>query len=387
MKHFFTTLLIACICNVFGQKIPAKSLMHNYKSKEVFGCNIYYENDHTFSYLGLKKWNRDQNYTTGLAKGFTGNWIDRAYLTAPHDRFMHKVFEPKLGLPSNTLSLMRFSLSYFTPLDIDSVDVIANDRPYASLLALEVSKSYIYLKGNHPYSLTFQLGIGFLGLPIAKMMQSAMHADLLRKDTSARPVPLGWHNQISNGFEPTALVTLERTERACFARIKKDDPERGWFDLKYSLKGSFGWYIAARAGSSIRIGYIKSRNSLKTHTPSENVSRFLPQDSVQRRSLNERQKCLDIEGYLLGGVDVSLIAYNALVHGQFRHTAYRLPYKNFVPGVLQMYGGAALSFLICGKVALDIGLVINTRSPEFIFDDRPPRWHAWPSAQVGLSVF
>jgi hypothetical protein len=182
-----------------------------------------FENDDAFNLFH----HTDRNYTAGLSLSFSGGWVDRAHLTAPIEAF-DWLFQTGRAYDWMDRASARISRGYdftlaialYTPADLRVAAPIRDDHPYASLETFFVSHTsfseslrlFPGLPGGLALSSDFTLGL--LGLDWAQQAQSWVHL-LARNGVKesctpnssgiSPPEPCGWHNQISNGGEPTLL--------------------------------------------------------------------------------------------------------------------------------------------------------------------------------------
>jgi len=216
---------------------------------EASGVAIFLDQDSVIPWIA--PWSGDQNYTMGLAfRGF-GAWVDRARLTAPVEGLdwlfgaskLHDRFGESQGMEYIEDHGITFGCTAFTPRRLEIAAPILNDRPYASLLFLSVSRATV-----DPYArrmIKTDLTIGMLGLNIAKSVQTSIHTSRRRNHPgSLTPYdPQGWPNQISNGGEPTLKYT---------AKFLQNLSASAAHDLTLHTEGSLGYYTNGAVGFAFR---------------------------------------------------------------------------------------------------------------------------------------
>ena len=203
--------------------------------------------------------NEDRNYTMGMIIGYFGMTANSNYWGVP---LLRKQVDRFLGFDCwhcENDAISRASMfilgNAFTPLDIERTDVVEGDRPYASLLLL--GSSFTSADDDAGLSITTELGIGALGLNHGKVFQSTIHREHWLGST--RPVPLGWHNQISNGGEPTFLYRVNFRKRFFEQNWNSEKyPAQHRFQLIGTGEGMVGYYNNVAAGVEARVGYFSN---------------------------------------------------------------------------------------------------------------------------------
>lgn len=143
---------------------------------------------------------RDFDYTGGLAVTFAGRraqewWFSLDPIVGWLDPLLPAA--ALAGQPALPLHSLQAGLVAFTPDDLNSHDPMPLDRPYASLLFLSNSRTFVTDPAQPIYETSFTLGV--LGWDAAKAIQRGIHTGL-----DQERVPEGWDHQISDGGEPTA---------------------------------------------------------------------------------------------------------------------------------------------------------------------------------------
>ncbi len=278
-------------------------------------------------------YNEDRNYTMGVSVGYSGKFADKNYLIFP---WVRKKVDWLLGLRQlhssgeEYLPGLSLMVSAFTPENLISTVPVTDDRPYGSIVALSSSRSSL-LNGEedeiHQRSITTRLNIGLLGTSLSREIQSHIHREQWLGST--RPVPLGWHNQISGGGEPTLLYQIQYALPG-FIQV---NPVSGFkmFECIYHIESNLGYYTNLAGGVNFRLGRYK--------TP------FWYLNSNGMSSVN--QGVLDIsnfEFFFTFGIRVRGVVYNGLLQGQFRNNPYALTFKEINPLIIESELGAVLRF-------------------------------------------
>lgn len=189
--------------------------------------DFLFEEDFLLELMGLKSQNKDRNYTGGFSFVFSGRYADKVWGIANFHRGLDKIVFggcinnccPSKYNFNNPLSNMKLGGSAFSPVG-DSLKVLSpviGDRPYASLVYL--SHAQMYLSQSEKSTIGSELVFGVLGLNVFRELQTGIHR-WNKKNFSLKQgepdslnlikpyYPLGWHNQVSNGGEFTALYAV-----------------------------------------------------------------------------------------------------------------------------------------------------------------------------------
>jgi hypothetical protein len=261
---------------------------------------------------------RDQDYTYGLNAAFAGkgakdHWVSLHRPLAWIDQSIG--LDSRFG-QSNEVSKIEYGLFGFTPEDISQKEVIPGDRPYASLVYVASSREYYNRSTQVSWQSTFTLGI--LGLSIVGDLQDRVHS------VKGVEIPMGWHNQISNGGELTARYSVSRQSLL----FKKGSG----FELKSTYQGSVGyitevsWSLSARAG--------------KIHTPWASFNPELASYGEKSTSGAARRVS---EHYLWAGISIKARAYNVFLQGQFRDSAITYNSDEINHGIVEAWLGYTVS--------------------------------------------
>jgi hypothetical protein len=340
----------------------------------VSGGGIFFDQD----WLWLAdKYNMDRNYTMGLAFQISGRFIESSHLDdvvnafdwlTGVDRLREATREISVDPAGNKFWLESHSLTLgngaFTPDNLNTAAPIFDDRPYASLLFLAIGHSTIF-PGNssrRAYVWSSELSIGVLGLHIADWVQTNIHAAMRRSSGQLTPyAPLGWHNQISDGGELTARYLVAHQHELSESRFH---------DLRLTFEASVGYYTNVAAGAAFRFGRIRSSPWTLNSNP---ISSGNQAESTERPCCAPIRTWKDWElyGFLAGRM--RLVAYNALLQGQFRDSAVTLSageiervVNEFETGFVLGGAGFSLTFMLIGG-----------RTPEYHIPNVAPRTHTW----------
>jgi len=291
------------------------------------GIGIYYDQD-----LLTPRFNEDRDYTTGVAFEFFWQQ-DGIY---PMDQLV-KFLGRQLGIHSGNghteRSFMIGTVNY-TPDNLSASEPIFDDRPYASLIYLSNKRVY----AGHESAVGIDMQFGILGTGVAREVQQALHSFWRDVADSDRPVdPKGWHNQVSNGGEPTARLRL------AYSTLLAESP--GHWDLAGTASANIGYQTNLGLGLAVRAGHIISDVWTLPHDPI-NRGNFLPSLAGD-------------EWYLWAAYRGIVVGYDALLQGQFRDsdvTYSQDDIKNFVHN-------AAVGLTVTYK-PVQVTFSINAKSSE-----------------------
>jgi hypothetical protein len=238
----------------------------------------------------------------------------------------------------------------YTPDDLSDPAPIANDRPYASLLYLGNKR----VRASKTSAVAAEALVGVIGTDVAREVQQKLHGWWRSAADSSEPVdPQGWTHQISDGGELTMRLRFSNS------RLRAESA--GLWDVATTWAVSLGYQTNASLGVSGRAGKI---GSAFWSIPFDPVNRgsFLP-------SLSEN------EWYVWAAYRARLVAYDALLQGQFRHSDVRISTDEIerllhegAVGVTAAFGQAQMTF------------ALNAKSAEFKQSKR--REHYWGSLNL-----
>jgi hypothetical protein len=251
----------------------------------------------------------------------------------------------------------------FTPDNLNTADPILDDRPYASLVGVSVRRLSVN-DASFDEAWSSELSVAMLGLPVARNAQTWIHRQLRARSGAQTPYdPLGWHNQISDGGEPTALYRVAYEKR--LFGDQSDPNSRKHFQVTGGLAGSVGYYTNANALVNTRVGWFTSDFWEFTPAAMTNVG-------TQNLGSGSRRSNTPWELFLFAGARPKLNIYNALLQGQFRDSVHTVAIK---PGTLEWDLGVA-AFIPALRMQLSWN-VLAGRTSEF--KGGTPRTHTWGS--------
>ncbi len=253
----------------------------------------------------------------------------------------------------------------YTPDRIDTSEVQLDDRPYASLLALTVSRTSV---GGAAFDRAWssEFSVGMLGLDVPGDLQRLLHRTRRWMTGNQVPVdPRGWRNQISAGGEPTALY------RTGYQRHLAGDgafASRKHWQIVGGLEGSVGYYTTAAASVSARVGAFTSEFwEFPRGIASAAAGQYSTPASDARR--------WDV--FAFGLLRPRAVAYNALIQGQFRHSVHTVKPRHLVG---EWEGGVGAS-LPLGPYQLQLVIQLaQGRTADYV----GPKARAYTWGTVGL---
>lgn len=197
----------------------------------------------------------------------------------------------------------------YTPDRIETPAVQTDDRPYASLMALTVSRTSVGGAARDRMWWS-ALTVGMLGLDAPGDVQRLLHRT--RRWMTGKTVPydpLGWDNQIAAGGEPTAQY------RAGYQRRLAGDgaaAARKHWELTTAAEAGVGYRTSAAGALGVRVGAFTSEFwEFQTGIASPAVGQQQPPPGVRR---------WDLFGFALARP--RLVVYDALLQGQFRRSVH-----------------------------------------------------------------
>lgn len=247
---------------------------------------------------------RDFDYTGGLAVTFAGRRADEWMFSLDPIVGLLDPLVPSVDVRMTALPLhsLQVGLIAFTPDDLNNRDPLPLDRPYASLLFLANSRTYVTHPAAPVYETSFTFGV--LGLDAAKAIQRGIHTGLNQKR-----VPEGWDHQISDGGEPTLRFTWAR-QSLLASNFQAQATE---YELKWRSEVSVGYLTEASVALSGRWGVLNTPWWSFAPERADYVSQPAP---VVGNAVRAGRR----ELYVWGGVKLRARAYNAFLQGQFRHS-------------------------------------------------------------------
>ena len=242
--------------------------------------------------------NTDRDFTAGMAISYTGRPGLRYW--KPLDDFLGYLnrlhgLGAKNNDPSRIVPSIEIGEYGFTPRAIENTYLTTDDRPYASLTYLSISR--VYRPDSHADGWSSSLTLGFLGLNIFDSTQNEIHR------VTGNQIAEGWRYQISNGGEPTFRYQV------AYHDFWHNSSPTARFKTTYF--GSVGYLTEAGIALSTREGRISSPDY-----------RFMPELVTYGEKVNDVADGVfhGPENYFWGGVALKLRVYNAFLQGQFRHS-------------------------------------------------------------------
>lgn len=296
--------------------------------------------------------NQDRDYTQGVGLEWFRVWDDEpepVWLVGSVHGFLDRL-TGRFGLdvegPGRQVTSWGLEALAYTPDDLKKRAVIPDDRPYAAVISV----------GWRRFTLTpdqvvgSELRVGALGTRVAEEVQGAIHSvfRFLGGGSDVPRDPKGWDNQIADGGEPTLLYRVSSDRRL--------GGEAGRWDVYLLRDVSLGWRTHVAAGLGFRRGLLVNGWESAPVDPLGRVQ-HVP-------SLGEGDE------YLWGAVRVRLVAYDALLQGQFRDSPLEVPAGDVSRAVVH---GAA-GFTLSPWPGWQLSYAIHARSHEL---DDPDRWHFW----------
>jgi hypothetical protein len=311
---------------------------------------------------------RDDNYSAGYALRIGGRWVTRAGVSKPlqgldwltrvsrlHDRGARRYHAAELiGL-------------VYTPDLIQTRDVQIDDRPYASLVAVTVSRTSV---GGPALDRAWwsELSIGMLGLDAPGDVQRLTHRTRRWMTGNAVPVdPLGWANQISDGGEPTALY------RAGYQRQLAGNGavgRRKHWQVVADVEGAVGYHTTAAGSLAARLGAFTTE--FWQFPRGIGSAAVAPPDTaaagVRRWDL-----------FAFAVLRPRVVLYNALLQGQFRDSVHTMTPRRLVG---EWEGGLGASLPLNGWQLQAVVQLAQGRTADYI--GAKARHYTWGT--VGLFV-
>jgi len=368
----------------------------------------------------------DENYTMGFGiriqhgelgtNGFAtsllktrdkiGKWFNKNYAPLSGDSAIRSRNQSLSGYIS-------FAGSGFTPTNLNTSQIQYDDRPYASIVSLTYGVGRLIMpeddSGHRPRFDQTEVSFGLLGTGVSSQFQTLIHQSMNNNDTENPHTPKGWKNQISDGGEPTFLITL-RTTKLLYsigmhaegdAGPKKFLRNKAWenngksfksalrfFDLAFSKEINYGYYSGIGSGFAGRLGLLDFRSWTTTNNPLGKVSLM---DSKQDAMHDEvRKYTRNFELYISSEIKGYLMPYNALLQGQFRKSDYTIDASNVNPFFYTWSNGLTLNTPLPPFKNTYLNVTYNFytyRSPEFRRANYYGKAHVWGGVYFTLTHF
>lgn len=324
--------------------------------------SAFFENDLVPHFGG----NEDRNYTYGVAVQASGTFIRKARLDAPL-RALDALSGMRRAHGTSRrrfYTLLTFATG-FTPDTLNTTAPVRDDRPYSSIVGASVRRLTVNDK-TWDRAWASELAVGMLGLDVVGDLQTKIHRWNRRRSGRETPYdPLGWPNQISDGGEPTALYRASY-ERRLIGDQSGPDVRKHWQVVGGGM-ASAGYYTNLSLLSSARVGWFSSE--FWEFTPGAMGL------ATQNLGHGKRRKP-NWELFLFAGARPRLVAYNALLQGQFKDSVHTVVPRR---AVVEWEGGV-VAFVPWIRTQF-VWQAAQGRSPEF---EKSQRSHTWGSL---LAVF
>lgn len=324
----------------------------------------FFEND-LLKHLGTD--NEDRNYTYGFGFQVSGSFIRKARLSAPLSA-IDRVTRMDRAHRSSTRRYYTLTMVFtgYTPDTLNTTEPITTERPYASIVGASVRRLTVD-EATFDRAWSSELAVAALGLDVVGYLQTVNHRWNRRRSGKETPYdPLGWHNQISHGGEPTALYRVGYEQR--LLGDESGPNVRKHWQVSGGAEASVGYYTNIAALSRARLGWFSSDFWEFSPNASQNGNQNL--GSGKRRPPTW-------ELFAYGGYRPRLVGYNALLQGQFRESVHTVTPRRLVA---EWEGGVAASIpWIRTQIVAQFA---QGRSPEYKGSDRS---HAWGSLLVVYS--
>ena len=320
--HVFITLSFAGAAQEQsneGAKKSASKYGTSFTTRGITGFVIYTDQD-IFNLVGP---NRDANYTMGTKLHWTGPGTDSRILGLPYilsgiDQVLFKMNNGLLSDDSlNQLDKYRSSFSFgvsaFTPENLELSTPDTTDRPYSSTLFFQSGR--VYGSVSSRWMLETNLIIDILGLRIAEFVQTGIHSGQRISDPDARPNPMGWSNQVSDGFGLSASY-----EAMAYWSLIDSETINKWVTPYVGFGGSLGTYTRARGTLGLVIG--RAPNTQSQSIPGffglaiGRAEKFLVSEDGESVNYNSKKADKsDVNFFIHAQMYGNLWAYNALLQG------------------------------------------------------------------------
>lgn len=331
--------------------------------------------------------NEDRNYTMGVGFQFPGSWSStwaHGFLQMPRGFFdtliglnANRSLEgPNAGVSFENHSFL-FGNTAFTPDSLNTTRPVLEDRPYSSLLFYTVSRAQVLRSGfgkDLDTVIRTEFTFGILGLRISEDVQTWIHSEIRKHNGKVVPYdPLGWPNQISDGGEPTFRYG------ASYQRLTLNEK---YGDFSWKAEGNVGYYTNVALGALTRVGRIRTPFWMFDPAPLVAVNEGRGTTGAASRGRG------GLEAYAFAGGRCRLVAYNALLQGQFRESVHTLTPDEIERIVFEFETGVRVGYRGWGVT----WVTGAGRSPEHRLEEA--RSHYWGgifvsfqsgSAQAGAS--
>ncbi|NCU03213.1 MAG: lipid A deacylase LpxR family protein, partial [Chitinophagaceae bacterium] len=299
------TILLCCItASVLHAQENETTVIHD----STWGAGLIFDQDF------FTPQNQDRNYTMGVSINLNGPVFDRNFLIVP---MLRKGADWLFGIRKwhnegdTYLTSMQLFDGAFTPLNLESLTPLTNDRPYGNVLGIGASRTTIINSSeslNKQSSITSRFVVGVIGTRVAEAVQSYIHRKFFN---GKRAVPVGWPTQISDGGEPTLLYQLQYM-KPIFEEVHPQQTQMKRMQATWLLETNIGYYTNMASGLSFRIGRFTTPFWKFNNSGMSVVS----QAPTRIDKKPEFSFFVQFRG--------RAVVYNALLQGQFKKNEYEL---------------------------------------------------------------
>lgn len=327
-------------------KKKCKTIKEAFPEKDYTGWSLFIDQD-LLALDFLTDFDEDRNYTMGIGVSYSGKKYSEGFLADGRNWLDNKfsIFSDPAVL--ETIHSYDFGITGFTPNNLEDTKPIPGDRPFASLIYFSSSKFSAYTSN---YALKSKFTIGLLGLDVAKGIQRYLHNDLGFSHND----PLGWHNQISDGGELTALYSVEKI---AIWKEKRVTDGTDW-DISYSMAGNVGYYTDLAIGTDIRIGHITSPYYAHSANP------------LSVYNHGNCASCRGDDNFFFLSYRARVVAYNVLLQGQFRDSALEFSDSE----IERLLHEAGIGWTYHFSKKLQVTYSLNYKSEEYKSPESRSHW-------------
>lgn len=309
---------------------------------------------------------RDDNYSAAYEFRLNGRIVEALGLAAPLEGFDWLTRADRVHARGRRRfhSAQAIGIIY-TPDRLDTAAVQTDDRPYASLMAVTVTRTSI-LGAALDREWSTAVSVGMLGLELPGEAQRLLHRT--RRWMTGQPVPpdpLGWGNQISAGGEPTALYRAGYRQR--LAGDGGAGRRKHW-EVLGGVTGEAGYVVSASADVAARVGLFTSEFwEFARGVGGAAMGQQAPVAGGEHR--------WDLMLFAL--LRPRAVAYDALLQGQFRRSVFTVPLRH---GWLEWEGGLGGSIPIGTHQLQVVVQLAQGRTADYV----GPKADAYTWGTVGL---
>jgi len=272
----------------------------------------------------------------------------------------------KFKAPGQSLTIQRAGIggTAYTPQDLTATAPLTDDRPYASLMFVNIGNtSYDLAKGT---VLESELVLGLVGTSLPGNAQSYIHRHhWLGTD---RPVPMGWDNQI--GYHGSFVLNYNfRIEHPVFPGLLSGANCR-WLQLRLRAAVELGSYTTnLRAGFKINILNLNA-GLMQDYSPA------LPGASLAPLAATAPVIRMNV----FAGPELRVVGYNTTLEGLMfaDHSTYKIPHSDINRLAFDLSAGVNL--LLFDRFLLRYALY--GRSQEY---SGGKKFHSWGGISLGYS--